>query len=136
MRFNKRSYLGGHAMKRLKRRQQGMTFIGMFFVLALCGIVGYAGVRLFPLYLNYMKLSRTMEAAAGEYKGEGGDVTAVRNSLSRHWSIEDITGVDEKDIEITRDDSGLQLHVAYDDSAPYLGNVSLLVHFEKTVKSP
>jgi hypothetical protein len=28
----------------------------------------------------------------------------------------------------------VQMHVAYDDSAPYVANVSLSVHFEKTVK--
>jgi len=31
-------------------------------------------------------------------------------------------------------DSGVSLHVAYDDSEPYIGNVSLAVHFDKTVK--
>jgi Domain of unknown function (DUF4845)/Prokaryotic N-terminal methylation motif len=118
----------------IRRRQQGMTFIGLLCVLVLVGIVAYAGVRLVPVYLNYMKLVRTMESAASEYKGEGGDLGAVRKSLDRHWAIEDITGVDQKDIEITRDDSGLQLHVAYDDSVPYVANVSLSVHFDKTVK--
>ena len=28
----------------------------------------------------------------------------------------------------------MQMHVAYDDSVPYVANVSLSVHFEKTVK--
>jgi hypothetical protein len=118
----------------IRRRQQGMTFIGLLCILALVGMIGYAGVRLVPVYLNYMKLSRTMESAASEFKGEGGDLGAVRKSLDRHWAIEDITGVEQKDIEISRDESGLQLHVAYDDSVPYLANVSLSVHFDKTVK--
>jgi hypothetical protein len=26
------------------------------------------------------------------------------------------------------------MHVVYDDSVPYVGNVSLAVHFDKTVK--
>ena len=56
------------------------------------------------------------------------------DSLERHWEIEDITGVDYKDMEITKDDRGVSLHVAYDDSAPYVANVSLAVHFDKTVK--
>jgi Tfp pilus assembly protein PilE len=121
-------------MKVLIRRQRGMTFIGLVCVLVLVGIVAYAGVRLVPVYLNYMKLVRTMEAAASEFKGENGDLGAVRKSLDRHWAIEDITAVDQKDIEVTRDESGLQLHVAYDDSVPYVANVSLSVHFDKTVK--
>ena len=114
--------------------QLGMTFIGLLCILALVGAIGYAGVRLVPVYLNYMKLARTMESAATEFKGESAGLDGVRKSLDRHWAIEDITAVDQKDIEITKDDNGLQLHVAYDDAVPYIANVSLSVHFDKTVK--
>ncbi len=121
-------------MKRsMRQRQLGMTFIGLLCILVLVGTIGYAGVRLIPLYLNYMKLARTMESAATEFKGENPDLSGVRKSLDRHWAIEDITAVEQKDIEITKDEHGMQLHVAYDDSAPYIANISLSVHFEKTV---
>jgi hypothetical protein len=115
-------------------RQQGMTFIGLLCILALCGVIGYAGVRLVPVYLNYMKLVRTMESAASEFKGEAANLDAVRKSIDRHWAIEDITGIAQKDIEITKDDAGLTLHAVYDDPVPYIANVSLSVHFDKTVK--
>jgi hypothetical protein len=118
----------------MRRRQRGMTFIGLLCILVLCGVIGYAGVRLVPVYLNYMKLARTMESAATEFKGENAALDGVRKSLDRHWAIEDITAVDQKDIEITRDDAGLTLHVAYDDTVPYIANISLSVHFDKTVK--
>jgi hypothetical protein len=114
--------------------QRGMTFIGLMFIMLMVGIIGYAGVRLAPLYLNYMKVARTLDAAATEYKTDSGDLGAVNKSIERHWEIEDITGVDYKDIEIKKEDGGLTLHVAYDDSAPYIANVSLAVHFDKTVK--
>ena len=123
-------------MKRsMRQRQLGMTFIGLLCILVLVGAIGYAGVRLVPVYLNYMKLARTMESAASEFKGETGSLDGVRKSLDRHWAIEDITAVEQKDIEITKDNNGgLQLHVVYDDSVPYIANISLSVHFEKTVK--
>ena len=69
-----------------------------------------------------------------EIKGDNPDPGHIRNILERHWEIEDPTGVDYKDIEITKDDSGVVMHVAYDDSSPYVANVSLMVHFDKTVK--
>ena len=118
----------------LRRRQQGMTFIGLLCILVLVGMIGYAGVRLVPVYLNYMKLARTMESAAAEFKGEAANLDNVRKSIDRHWAIEDITGIDQKDIEITKDDGGLTLHAVYDDTVPYIANVSLSVHFDKTVK--
>jgi len=116
------------------RKQQGMTLIGLLCILVLVGVVVYAGIRLAPLYLNYMKVARAMEAVATETKGDNPDPAEMRSLLDRHFTIDDPTGVDVKDIEITKDDGGVQMHVAYDDAVPYVGNVSLSVHFDKTVK--
>jgi hypothetical protein len=117
----------------MRKRQQGMTFIGLLCILVLVGVVVYAGIRLVPVYLNYMKVSRTMEMTASEARAENVDPGNIRRLLERHWAIEDPTAVEVKDIQITKDDSGTQLHVAYDDTVPYVANVSLSVHFEKTV---
>jgi hypothetical protein len=119
----------------MQRRQQGMTFIGLLCILTMAGAIVYAGVRLAPVYLNYMNIVKTLETTASEFKGENADPGAMRNSLERHWEITTISAVDYKDVEITKDeDGGVSLHVVYDDSEPYLGNVSLAVHFDKTVK--
>ena len=116
------------------KRQRGMTMIGVLFVLALIGVIGYAGMRILPLYLNYMKVARSMEATASEFKGDATDQAALRRTLEKHWQIEDIDSVSAKDVEVTKEDSGTVMHVAYDDSAPYVANVSLTVHFDKTTK--
>jgi len=119
----------------MRQRQQGMTFLGLLCILALAGIVVYAGIRLIPVYLNYMNIARTMQVTASEFKGENPDQGALRRSLEKHWEVEQISTVDWKDIEILKDDNGgVSLHVAYDDAEPYIGNVSLSVHFDKTVK--
>jgi len=116
-------------------KQRGMTFMGVVFVLALVGTIGYAGLRLTPVYLNYMKVARSLDVTAAEFKGENSsDQGGIRRSLEKHWQIEDISTVDAKDVEILKDENGLSLHVAYDDAVPYISNVSLSVHFDKTVK--
>lgn len=118
----------------MRRHQQGMTFIGLLCILGLVGLIGYAGLRLMPLYLNYMKVARSMDVTAAEFKSETPDPGGIRRSLDKHWQIEDISSVESKDVEIVKNEGGFSLHVAYDDSAPYMANVSLSVHFDKTVK--
>jgi Domain of unknown function (DUF4845) len=118
----------------MRRNQQGMTFIGLLCILALVGVVVYAGIRLTPVYLNYMKIARIMESTASETKSDNPDPATMKNIINRHWAIDDPTAVAANEIEITKDDTGVQMHVAYDDVVPYIGNVSLSVHFEKTVK--
>ena len=118
----------------MRHRQKGMTFIGLLCVLGLVGLIVYAGIRLVPVYINYMKVAKTMQAVASEFKGSAPDQGSLRNSLEKHWGIEDITGINPKDIEVTKDSDGVVMHATYDDLVPYLANISLSVHFDKTVK--
>ena len=74
----------------MRQRQQGMTLIGMLCILALVGVIVYAGIRLSTVYLNYMKVARSMEATAAEFKGDNPDIAGMRRSLERHWQIEDV----------------------------------------------
>jgi len=118
----------------MRQRQQGMTMIGLLFILGLVGLPLYAGIRLAPLYLNYMKVARSMDATASEFKSENPEVGSMRRSLEKHWQIEDISSVEAKDVDISKDEGSVTMHVAYDDSSPYISAVSLTVHFDKTVK--
>jgi hypothetical protein len=118
----------------MRKQQQGMTFIGLLCILVLVGVIVYAGIRLTPVYLNYLKVARSMDGAASEAKSDNPDQATLSRLLARQWEIQDIDKPDYKEIEITKDDSGTQMHIAYDDSVPYIANVFLLVHFDKTVK--
>jgi hypothetical protein len=117
-----------------RQRQRGMTFIGMLCIFAMAGVIGYAGLRLSEPYLNYMKVARTLDVTAAEFKGDNPDEGGIRRSLEKHWQIEDISVVDSKDVEILKNDGVTSLHIVYDHSVPYISDVSLTVHFDKTVK--
>ena len=117
----------------MRHRQRGITLIGLAFMIALIALPVYAVIRLVPVYLNYMNVSRAMESLKAEFKGTP-DQGAIRRSLEKHWQIDDTTTLLVKDIEITREDGAVTVHAAYDDQVSYLGNVSLLVSFEKTVR--
>ena len=45
-----------------------------------------------------------------------------------------MTGLQTKDIEITKEDGVVIVHAAWDDKVSYLGDVSLVVSFDKTVR--
>ncbi len=50
----------------MRNRQGGVTTIGWLVLLTPFAIVLYAGIRLAPIYLNYMKVVRAVEQAATE----------------------------------------------------------------------
>ena len=44
-----------------RSRQRGVTFLGWMFLLIPLAMVVYAGIRLAPMYLNYMRVARSVE---------------------------------------------------------------------------
>jgi len=50
----------------MKHRQRGATFLGIVTILLILGTALYAGIRLVPIYLDYMKVARSMESVRDE----------------------------------------------------------------------
>lgn len=115
------------------RRQRGATFLGMVIILAILGFALYGGIRLTPIYLEYMAIVRAMEQTAKENADGTTSPQQLRQSLDRRWTIEDIKSIDPKEIEIKRTSGGFTMRAFYDAQAPFVGNVSLVAHFDKTV---
>ena len=115
-------------------RQRGATFLGMVTILAILGLAVYAGIRLTPIYLEYMKVVRVMEQTASEAKGGGTDIAALKNSLGRRWDIEDISTIQAADVDVKKAGNGVTMRANYRAEAPFVGNVSLAVDFDKTVE--
>jgi hypothetical protein len=117
-----------------RQRQRGATLVGILIILGIVGFGLYGGIRLTPLYLEYMKVVKALSQTASEAKGDDTSPAALRAALDRRWSIEDIERLDVKDIEITKVANGFEMHAQYRAEAPFIANVSLVVDFDKTVE--
>jgi hypothetical protein len=116
----------------MRNRQAGVTFIGWVVLLTPCALVLYAGMRLAPAYLNYMKVVRALDASAGEVKSGAGP-EAIKIAIDRHFEIDMVDFPTTKDIKVTREGDGWLVESAYEDNAPLFGNISLHVDFDKQV---
>jgi hypothetical protein len=117
----------------LRNRQRGVTFIGWLFLLTPIAVVVYAGIRVTPLYLNYMKVVKAMDQAGGELKGAASP-QSIRATIDRHFEIDMVDYPTTKDMKITRDGAAWVVESKYDDDAPLFANVSVHVVFDKTVR--
>lgn len=114
-------------------RERGVTAIGWLVLLIPLAIVIYAGIRLTPVYLNYMKVSRTLSEVASEYSTGGATPDVIRNSISRHFEIDEVDYPSVKDISITRNGDAWQIEAAYYDQAPLFAHITMQVQFDKIV---
>ena len=115
----------------MRNRERGVTAIGWLFLLTPFAIVGYAGIRLAPLYLNYMKVVRALDQAASDFKS-GGDSQSLRVAVDRHFEVDMVDFPTTKDMKVTREGNGWLLEMQYDDEAPLFSNIALHVSFDKT----
>jgi Domain of unknown function (DUF4845) len=121
----------------MQRHERGVTFLGWLILLLPVALVLYAGIRLTPVYLDYMKIARTLEQVRDELKGDQPDVNMIRNAIERRFDVEDVNAMTARDadkIKITKQGTGYKVQAVYQATAPFVSNVSLLVNFDKTVQ--
>ena len=118
----------------MKHRQRGATFLGIVTILLILGTAVYAGIRLVPIYLDYMKVARSIEAGARRVRRDGHqpatDPQCARAPLGRRGHQGASAGRTSRSRSRR---TGYDIHAAYEVEQQFLYNVYLLVKFDKTV---
>jgi hypothetical protein len=118
-----------------KRKQRGISLIGGLIILIVVGFVGLMVVRLFPVYYQYFVVSSVLNDV--EDSGRGQSPADIRNTILKRFNINEVHVVSIKDVKIIpAKDGGTDVSVHYDDSVPFLGNLSLVATFDKHVEVP
>jgi len=111
-----------------------MTMLGIILVVVVVGAWIYAGIRLTPLYLEYMRVASTLEKVRDEFDSNPGTTEfMLRKAIERHFDIEMVEVVTSNDIEITREGGEFTMRAAYEATTPIVSNISFLVDFDKSV---
>jgi hypothetical protein len=115
-------------------RQRGITFVGWLVMIVPIALVAYAGMRVAPVYLNYMKVARALDATASNVRSDDSlNREAIRTTLIRHFEIDSIEYPMANDVSIQREGRAWTLEAKYEDTAPLFANLSLLLSFDKVV---
>jgi len=126
-------YANSHRGLRSKHRQSGMTTLGLVILVSFIGIFAFAGLRLTPVYLNYMKIVGVVGGVHDEFDGANATRAMIRRSLSRRFDIESVGEITAKDVKVTKVDGGYEVAATYSHKAPFVANVSFIVDFDKRV---
>lgn len=119
----------------MQHRQRGMTMLGIIVIVIVVGAWVYAGIRLTPKYLEYMRVAATLEKVGDEFSNNPGSTEfMLRKAIERHFDIEMVEVITSNDIEINKNGGVFTVRAAYEDTVPLAGNVSFLVAFDKTVE--
>ncbi len=116
----------------MAHQQAGITTLGAIILVVFVGIFAFAAIRLTPVYLNYMKVVGVIDGVYAEFDGQKATRQVIRKSLSRRFDVDSVGAITYRDVKVTLVDGGLEVKAEYDDTAPFIYNVSFIVHFNKT----
>lgn len=121
----------GKANRVSRARQAGMTTLGMIILASFVGLIAFAGLRLTPIYLNYMKVVGVVNGVRDEFDGQATSRAALRTYIGRRFGVEDVKVISARDVKVKAVDGGFEVSAKYDHTAPFISNISFTVHFDK-----
>ena len=116
---------------RVMRNQQGVSLQQLIVTLGVLGFLAVMGAKLMPSYIDYFKVKKifaTMEQA-GDLKGS---VRDIRASFQRRNAIEDVKGVTQDDLEITKEGGETVVSASWSVKVPLVYNASACLDFYAT----
>ena len=115
------------------RKQRGLTLVGFIIVLALVVFFAYIGMRIGPLYLEYNALINAMNTLEEDPRGAKMSPRQIKNKLiDSLWVNYATDNIQRKHMKITRS-NGVKVRVAYEVRRDFIGNVDLILSFERSV---
>ena len=122
------SVLGGRGG--LIERQRGISLIGLFLVGLIAVALIALGFRVVPAVVEYIAIERAVQ----KIKNEGSTVRELQAAFDRHATIDDITSISSRDLDITKEGDRIVISYAYAKKVPITDNVALVIDFSGTTR--
>lgn len=116
------------------RRQQGLTFISLVFVLGLIAFFVLLGLKIGPIYLDHSKVVSALEEIKKTSDIEEQSEAEIRDSLRKRFNMNYVNDVTQDDITITKYQDYLMVAVEYEVVKEIAGNLSVLVEFDDAIE--
>ena len=111
-------------------RQRGISLIGLFLVGLLAVALIALGFKVVPAVVEYIAIERAVQ----KIKNEGSTVRELQAAFDRHATIDDITSISSRDLDITKEGDRIVISYAYAKKVPITDNVALVIDFSGTTR--
>jgi hypothetical protein len=114
-------------------RQAGITVISLLILVVLFGTIGFAGLKIFPLYVERMKIRTVLQDVQTELGAGGNTVTGIRNALDARLNIDSLD-VTREQMEIARNGDGYVIRIDKEVRASFIADLWFLVIVDEEVQ--
>lgn len=122
-----------------KKRQRGLSFLGLIVLVGVLGFAAVIGLKLIPIYIESWKIDGIMNAVIKEPGINDQSRQEVIEAMLKRLDIDAVDSVNYtnwKDrLAVTKRKNNVTINVRYEITTPLIGNLSLLAIFDKSVSS-
>lgn len=120
-------------------RERGISFVGLMFVLVVLGCGIGVGIKLYPIYMESYKIDKALEGVISDANVANLSKHAIQASLLKRLDIDMVMVIDHRNINdhvvIFSQKANVSIDVKYEEVMPLIGNISLLIEFDKHVEN-
>ena len=109
----------------LKQQQRGMTFFGLVVVAILITMVGMVVIQAVPTYIEFKTIEKAVQKSAG-----GTTVAEIRSTFDKAATIDQISSIGGKDLEITKVGGKVVVSFAYERVIHLFGPANLVMKYK------
>lgn len=107
-----------------------MSIPGMLVIAIMVGFFVMCGIRMTPVYLEYLTVKRIMEDVASEFKPEEDQIRDIRRKISNMLNTNQVYGLQPKEVEVFRKDGKTIIDANYEARIPIMGRIDAVMNFD------
>ena len=116
-----------------RRRQRGLTLIGLLISGIIIALVALVVMRVVPTVIEYFNIKKAVVRAASA--SPSGAPSEIRTAFERSQAIDDFTAIAGKDLVITKVNDRTVVSFAYEKRVPLFGPASLVIEYKGDSRS-
>ena len=110
----------------MRNRQLGVTLTGLIVGAVILILVAITGMKTLPAYLEFFAAKKLITQIANERPPTPAE---ARRAWDLRQGIQDITTVNSKDLQVTKEGNTVVISFAYRKEVPLFGNVGIYMDF-------
>ena len=118
---------------RTLRSQRGLGWFGLLWVFLSLAFVAICVIKIGPLYLNEMNVSRAVERVAVDPEMANAEPGVIREALGRQWATDyiDEQQISYKDVRVKRTANGRMLVYDYEARVDMFYDIGVFIRFNR-----
>jgi Tfp pilus assembly major pilin PilA len=116
----------------MRKRQQGITLLGMIIGISIAGVFAYCGMKVVPMYQEFWAVQQAMEEVAATPNIKTVGTGKIIDLLERRFNISYVDSVQKEHIFIDMK-KGPTLTITYEVRKPLMYNLDIVGRFTHTV---